>query len=90
MSEESNLMHQVPVVSAHDIDDLSPDIRRVSGLAVDHSTSQPVLVLSVGCDLFQSPNATHYDFALSPPAAAQLSRLLRKAMKSYLHGKLDQ
>jgi hypothetical protein len=58
---------------------------RVSGLAVDRSKSRPALVLTVQHLDRQHPEGRNQIvFALSVPAAAYLSRALRRAVKDYL------
>lgn len=59
--------------------------RPVSALEVGlESTSQTVAVR-----LWETKNKRYFDFVLSPPAAAQLSRQLRKAVKAYLRSETE-
>lgn len=77
-------MSRVPAVSNRDVDNLSENTLQVTSLEVDQTTNRPVLVLTVGCVRHGEADGSRYEFALSPPAAAQLGRMLRKAVKTYL------
>ena len=85
-------MKVVPA-EAHDIDGEFPEARLVSGLEVVHANHRPALVLEVACRGPQYERSGQEDMiylALSPPAAMQLSRLLRRSVKSYLRSQPDQ
>ena len=80
-------MTRVPVVSERDIDAISPEALRVTSLQVVHANpSRPVLVLSVGLYHHGEHDGRTIDLALSPPAAAQLCRDLRIAVRDHLLG----
>ena len=79
-------MNKVPAVSVRDVDDLSENLLQVTSLAVDQTKNRPVLVLTVGCVRFGQADGNRLELALSPPAAARLSRLLTQAVETYLHG----
>ena len=79
-------MPKVPVASVDLVVGLSRSARRVSGLAVDQTNCQPVLILCV--DVFENEEreASQFRFALSPPAAARFARLLERAVEEHLYG----
>ena len=78
-------MPKVPVAQQRDIDAISREALQVTSLAVDRTNPcLPVLVVSVGVFFCGEPDGHRYELALSPPAAKQLSRDLRKAVKEYL------
>ena len=80
-------MPKVPVVDERLVREISGEARQVSGLEVDRAKNQPALILSVAFRGWRSSGDGHDEeirLALSPPAAAQLSRLLKKAVKQYL------
>ena len=77
-------MSDFPTVPLNVVSGLSEQVLQVSGLAVDQTKNQPVLILSVDYLLFGESERKTVQLALSPPAAAQLSRMLRKAVKAYL------
>lgn len=77
-------MNRVAAVSDRDVDNLPENVQQVTSLAVSQTTNRPVLVLTVGCVRFGQADGSRIEFALSPPAAAQLGRMLRKAVKTYL------
>ena len=56
----------------------------MSRLAVCHSTSRSALVL--GITIEGGREEEEIDLVLSTPAAAQLARMLKKAVKAYLLG----
>ena len=77
-------MRTVPIVPLHDIspkiDGKHQPIRPVSGLAAELDATGKAVVLV----LRDPENQLPFPFVLSPPAAAQLARQLRKAVKAYL------
>ena len=80
-------MLKVPVVDERLVREISGEARQVSGLEVDRTKNQPALVLSVAYRGWKRSGDGHdgeIRLALSPPAAARLSRLLKKAVKEYL------
>ena len=79
-------MNRVPAVSDRDVDNLSENIFQVTNLEVDHAMNRPVLVLTVGYVHLGQVEGGRMELALSPPAAARLSRVLAQAVESYLHG----
>lgn len=79
-------MPKVPAVSTSDLAELSEDAIQVTSLEVAHSKSRPVLSLKLGHVHFGQADRKRLEFALSPPAAARLSRLLAEAVEKYLHG----
>lgn len=78
-------MPKVPAVSRHEADKLFPDAQEVTSVEVklgdDH---RPILSLSVGVHSQGKDDGRTIQFVLSPPAAAQLARQLRKAVNTYL------
>lgn len=64
------------------------DVWRVSDLEVAHDPRANAAIL-VKIDTEQNRGDQAFYFALSPPAAAQLSRHLRKAVKEYLNHSPD-
>ena len=73
--------------------DQSVPAHPVSGLAVCIENHRPVLVLEVayqGPETARGGRDSKIRLALSPPAAMQLSRLLRRSVKSYLRSQPDQ
>lgn len=79
-------MNKVPAVSDRDMDDLSESALQVTSLAVDLSTNQSVCSLVLGAKEFGKPDGRRIELALSPPAAARLSRLLAQAVEEHLYG----
>lgn len=77
-------MQKVPVAITTDIalkhDTRSGEARLVSDLEAEPDATSSVIVMT----LRDPGNSYPFVFALSPPAAAQLSRLLKKAVKEYL------
>lgn len=77
-------MRNVPVVLTKDIspkiDGKHHPIRPVSGLAAELDVTGKAVVLV----LRDPENQLPFLFALSPPAAAQLSRLLEETVHEYL------
>ena len=82
-------MPEVPVVERRLLDEISREALQVSNLEIRHSNGRPALVLSVACRGWKGSGDRHDEelqFALSPPAAAQLSELLAQAVQEYLYG----
>ncbi len=77
-------MKKVPVVSRQDANKLSNQALLVSGVGVRHATSRSVLILEIAIEGVRGEE--RIDLALSPPVAAQLARMLKKAVKAYLLG----
>ena len=65
-----------------EFDELSPSVRPVTRLEAELSPSGRTVVLSLDDPGRYASEPMVY--VLSPPAAAQLSRLLRKVVKEYL------
>ena len=71
------------------IDDVQfPKLRLVTDLGAELDESCKTIVLSVEYKKGDqaSYQAGDFDFAISPPAAARLSRLLAAAVEKYLYG----
>lgn len=81
-------MPKVFPVADGDIPAQFPSALRVSSLAVDQTMNPPVLVVSgewLHADSHgRGDDERTFALALSPPAAAQLSQLLEKAVRDYL------
>ena len=83
-------MDEVPMVPDRDIDRDWNDLIQVTGLAVARAKcGKPVFYLEVEAFHSGQPAGRRLSLALSPPAAAQLSRSLRKEVKAYLRGERD-
>ena len=86
-------MPKVIVVSKRDLDVVTEgpfaDAIPVSDLAVGHAKTRPVLYLTVQSQQTTFGDAPRFVFALSPPAAKQLSDLLGEAVVNYLHASPD-
>ena len=86
-------MAKVVPPDARDIAGQSPEALPVSGLEVGHANRQPTLFLEVavqGGEYERSGREQTIRLALSLPAATQLSRLLKQAVKNYLRSEPDQ
>ncbi len=81
---------KVPHVIGADHDQLSTrlgsQVLSVTGLEVKQPQDHTNAILVTFQTLEDFQNKHPYHFALTPPAAAQLSRALRRAVKDYLSG----
>ena len=77
-------MPKVPPTMPLDASRLPPLAVLVTNLEVRPESSPPCIIVAIGhSDQAENPKGSA-EIALSPPAAAQLSRLLKKAVKKYL------
>ena len=75
---------KVPVVSREDANFLSNQGLLVSDVGVRHAMNRPALILEITTEGVHEADVV--ELALSFPAAAQLARMLKKAVKAYLSG----
>ena len=83
-------MPEVPVVDERLVREISGEVHQVSGLEVVQTKNQSALILSVAYRGWKRNGDGHDEeirLALSPPAAAQLSRFLAEAVEGYLYGR---
>lgn len=77
-------MQKVPHLTKSEFQDLPEETFAVTSLEVGRSKHGSTLFLNLKYHNFGVTDGGEMRFALSPPAAAQLSRSLRKSVKAYL------
>lgn len=77
-------MPKVPHLTKSEFQDLPEETFAVTSLEVGRSKHGSTLFLNLSFHNYGRDNGGQMRFALSPPAATQLSRSLRKSVKAYL------
>ena len=73
-----------PTIQRHEVPDVDLPIGRLLGMEVELSPNLKTMRVSLEYQGSASAQPDVIHLAMLPPAAAQLSRMLRKAVKAYL------
>ena len=73
-----------PTIQNHEVPDVDLPIGRLLGLQVELSPNRKTIQVSLQHQGAASDQPDVIHLAMLPPAAAQLSRMLRKTVKAYL------